>query len=159
ERLELRGEQLAVRADAGDVAIVVHVVGGEPAIEDAHLRRAGRSGERRRLRAGIVEGLERIRRTVDGDRRDLRAVEPVEHGHGRAVRPSDEVDPARVDLARRDLGGDEVVDGRSVDVLRVEPSAGDAWTTRGIELAVPVVPAGALIVGRGIEVRRRATLR
>src|SRR5437016_6785987 len=99
EGLQLAPKQLAVRTDARDVAVVVDVVGRQPAVEETHLSAAARRSEDGNLRAGIVERAERVRCGVDRESRDLWPVERVEKPHRGPVGPSGHVDPPRVDLA------------------------------------------------------------
>ena len=154
---ELREQELAVWTDAGDVAGVVDVIQAHAPVEDADLGVAPRPPSHGLLRAGIVERLEGIRGSVDGRRRDAAPAQGIQEPHRGAVRPSRDVDPPRVDLARGDLLVDEVVDGGGVDVLRIaHPIDGDG-TARLVELPVPVVPSRAPIVRLRIEVRRRAS--
>src|SRR2546430_7393080 len=85
DRLELAPQQLAVRTDARDVAVVVDVVGRQPAVEETHLSAAARRSEDRDLRARIVERAKRGWRRGDPEGGDLRAVERVEKSPGGTV--------------------------------------------------------------------------
>src|SRR5947207_292042 len=119
ERQELAHQQLAVRADARDVARVVDVEDRQPPVGDLELREAARPVRHRVLRARVVESLERIGPRVHRRRGDAAAADRIEEAHRGAIRPSGEIDAARVDLARGDLRVDEVIDCRRVDVLRI----------------------------------------
>src|SRR5581483_3952962 len=80
---------------------------------------------------------------------NARPHEAPEVGHRRAVRPAGREDSILVDDAARDLLVDEVVDGRRVDVL---------LGIAGVQVAVPVVPAGLPAIGLGVVVARLPTL-
>src|SRR5207247_7942570 len=104
-------------AEPDDVAVVVDVHGRHAEVVDLEPIHGARPLHHGDLRARVVEGVEGIGRTVDRDRREVRARQAIEVAHGGAVRPAGHVDPVRVALAARYLTGADAVDRRRMHFL------------------------------------------